>query len=88
MSYEFGDWVIYDPGYMRAIGRVAGCREHCAFVCYTQGCTAAATRFEHLRPATDAEIAEAPDGIGYHRFDATCPSRDEECCESCRAARA
>ena len=88
MSYSFGDWVVYDPGYKQEIGRVAECRETSAFVCYTQGCTAASTPLEHLRPATDAEIAKAPAGIGYHRFDATCPNRSEDACYMCKAVRA
>lgn len=87
-SYMFGDWVIYDPGYKQEIGRVTECGEHGAFVCYTQGCTAALTLLEHLRPATDAEIAGASAGIGFHRFDETCPSRVEECCYMCKAKAA
>ena len=88
MTYNFGDWVVYDPGYKREIGRVTECGERSAFVCYHQGCTAASTPLEHLRPATDAEIAQAPAGIGFHRFDTTCPKRDEECCYMCKAVRA
>ena len=88
MRYSFGDWVVYDPGYKTEIGRVTDCGFITAHVCYHQGCTAASTPLEHLRPATDAEIAKAPSGIGYHRFDAMCPKRDEECCYMCRAVRA
>lgn len=88
MRYEFGEWVVYDPGYKKEIGRVTECGECSAFVCYTQGCTAALTPLEHLRPATDEEIANAPVGIGFHRFDARCPNRDEECCYMCKAVRA
>ena len=88
MSYNFGDWVVYDPGYKQEIGRVAECRERSAFVCYDFGCTARSTPLEYLRPATDAEGARAHAGIGFHRFDATCPSRDEECCFMCRAGKA
>ena len=87
-EYGFGDWVVYDPGYKREIGRVTECGGSSAFVCYTQGCTAASTPLEHLRPATDAEVRSASTGIGFHRFDATCPSRDDECCYMCRAAKA
>lgn len=85
MSYGFGEWVMYDPGYKQEIGRVTECCESSAFVCYTQGCTAASTPLGYLRKATDVEIAKAPAGIGYHRFDATCPVRDEECCYMCKA---
>lgn len=85
MTYGFGDWVIYDPGYKQEIGRVTKCGKASAFVCYSCGCTAAATPLEYLRPATDAEIADAPTGIGFHRFDETCPSRNDECCYMCKA---
>lgn len=88
LRYGFGDWVIYDPGYKQEIGRVTECRENSAFVCYSQGCTAASTPLEYLRPANDAEIAKAGAGIGFHRFDATCPNRIEDCCSNCRAVRA
>ena len=85
MSFNFGDWVIYDPGYKQEIGRVTSCGERTAFVCYNFGCTAACTPLEYLRPATGAEIAKAPAGIGYHRFDGTCPDWLEECCSGCDA---
>jgi len=85
MRFEFGDWVVYDPGYKQEIGRVTECGELTARVCFTQGCTAAATPLEHLRSATDAEVAGAGAGIGFHRFDPTCPNRDDECCHMCRA---
>lgn len=85
MSYRFGDWVVYDPGYKQEIGRVTECREDSAFVCYSRGCTAASTPLEFLRPATPAEIGGADPEIGFRRFDEFCPSRDEECCQGCRA---
>ena len=88
MSYRFGDWVAFDPGYTVEVGRVTECHERNAFVCYTKGCTAASTPLEHLRPATAEEVRAAGPGIGFHRFDATCPERDERYCGACRAARA
>ena len=87
MSYKFGDWVVYDPGYKREIGRVTECGETSAFVCYSCGCTAASTPLEHLRLATDAEVVNASAGIGFHRFDEFCPSRNEDCCYGCRAKK-
>ena len=87
MNYGFGDWVVYDPGYKQEIGRVTECGDANAWVCYSTGCTAASTPLDCLRPATDKEIAQAPNGIGFHRFDRFCPSRDEECCFMCRAER-
>lgn len=87
MMFEFGDWVVYDPGYKQEIGRVTECGFRTAHVCYHTGCTAASTLVEYLRPATDAEIAKANPAIGYHRFDATCPSRDDEYCYMCKAVK-
>ena len=84
MIYKFGDWVIYDNGYKHEIGRVTMCMETEAFVCYTLGCTAACTPLECLRPATDDEIAQVPDGIGFHRFDAECPEFEDYLCHTCR----
>lgn len=87
MMYEFGDWVVYDPGYTRQIGRVTEVRGNSAFVCYSHGCTAASTPLEYLRKATDAEIAIADSDIGYNRFGDSCPSWDEDACVGCRAGK-
>lgn len=72
-TFNFGDWVIYDPGYKQEIGRVTLDLDKRAYVCYDMGCTAASTLKEHLRHATKEEIKAAPDGIGLHRFDSYCP---------------
>ena len=87
MVYTFGEWVVYEPGYMQQIGRVTECREGSAFVCYSTGCTAASTPLRYLRKATDAEIAEADKSIGYNRFHEYCPSWDELACVGCRARK-
>lgn len=87
MGFEFGDWVVYDPGYMQQIGRVTECRGDSAFVCYSFGCTAAATPLEYLRHASDGEIAAADKTIGFNRFHAYCPEWDEYACVGCRARR-
>jgi hypothetical protein len=87
MSYEYGDWVVYDPGYKQEVGRVTTCREGGAFVCYNLGCTAAFTPYKYLRPATPKEIAGAMPGIGFHRFDGTCPVREDDCCFGCKAVK-
>ena len=87
MSFEFGDWVVYDTGYKMEIGRVTECRDDYAFVCYHQGCTAAATPLEHLRPAKRGEIENADKSIGFHRFDESCPEREESACFMCGAKK-
>ena len=87
MRFGLGDWVVYDPGYKQEIGRVTECRENSAFVCYSQGCTAASTPLEYLRLASDDEVENADKGIGFHRFDESCPSRVEEACFMCKAVK-
>lgn len=80
----YGDFVAYDPGYKEPeIGRVTRVRGDTVFVCYSGGCTAAATPRALVRPATAAEIARAGGRLGYHRFDDTCPQHDPECCFGC-----
>ena len=86
-EYGYGDWVMYDPGYTKQIGRVTKCIEGKAFVCYSMGCTAAATPLEYLRPATEDEILVADKSIGFNRFHEFCPSKDDLACPDCRAAK-
>ena len=77
-TYSFGDWVVYDPGYKEPeIGRVTEDKGQFARVCYHMGCTAASTDKRYLRPATEAEMLEAPGGIGFHRFDTWCPIAED-----------
>lgn len=77
-TYKFGDWVVYDTGYKAPeIGRVTEDKVDSVFVCYHAGCTASSTYKCSLRRATEAEISAAPNGIGYHRFDMSCPVAKE-----------
>lgn len=77
-NYNFGNWVVYDPGFKTPeIGRVTEDKGNSVFVCYSIGYTAASTYKVSLRRATEAEILEAPEGIGYHRFDNWCPNAKE-----------
>lgn len=84
-DFKFGDWVMYDPGYVTQVGRVASVSGDNVYVCYHNGCTASNTPADLLRPATDAEVANASAGIGFHRFDEYCPKRMEDVCYMCRA---
>lgn len=85
--FKFGDWVVYDPGYKRELGRVLRVSKNgeFAYVCYSEGCTAAATRISDLKPY-DLRTCEFEVNlnIGYHRFDAQCPDYDPECCFDCK----
>ena len=83
-EYGYGDYVAYDPGYREPeIGRVTRARGDVVFVCYSDGCTAAATPRAYVRPATAAETARASERLGYHRFDDACPQYDPRCCFGC-----
>ena len=87
MKFKFGDWVIYNPGYKSEIGRVTECHGDRAHVCYHEGCTAACTPIEFLRLASEDEMASASSMIGYHRFDKTCPDRNDDYCSMCKAKK-
>ena len=86
LEYAFGDYVMYDPGYMEPeIGRVAGYAGNGGvFVCYHEGCTAACTPSRYLRPATPEETEKARPGLGNHRFDARCDA-EGTCPTPCHA---
>lgn len=84
--FDMGDYVVYKGTGSYQLGRVASYsnfdREN-IFVCYHEGCTAAATKIADLRPATVAEQARAVQegrSFGYHRFDVSCPDYTPEHC--------
>lgn len=88
--FDVGDYVVYKGTGSYQLGRVASYsnfdREK-IFVCYHEGCTAAATKIADLRPATVTEQARAvQEGriFGHHRFDVSCPEyTPERCCTFC-----
>ena len=88
--FDVGDYVVCKGTGSYRLGRVASYgdfdREN-IFVCYREGCTAAAARIAGLRPATVTEQARAvQEGRlpGYHRFDVSCPDcTSERCCAFC-----
>ena len=88
--FDVGDYVVYEKTGSYRLGRVASYgnfdREN-IFVCYHEGCTAAAAKIADLRPATVAEQARAvQEGriFGHHRFDVSCPDyTPERCCTFC-----
>lgn len=84
--FDVGDYVVCGKTGSYRLGRVASYssldREK-VFVCYHEGCTAAAAKIADLRPATAAEQARAvQEGriFGHHRFDASCPDYTPERC--------
>lgn len=87
-TFEFGDYVAYEPGYGEAqIGRVTeDAGNEFLLVCFHDGCTAAYAPREKLRHATDEEIEAASPDIGFHRFDESCPDYDRDACFMCEHA--
>lgn len=83
--FEFGEYVVYEPGQgSTELGRVAkDLGTDTVFVCFHEGCTAAATPRQMLRHATDAEIATSDANFGFHRFDDECPEYDPDACFMC-----
>lgn len=84
--FDLGDYVVCKGTGSYQLGRVASYsnfdREK-IFVCYHEGCTAAAAKIADLRPATVTEQARAvQEGklFGYHRFDVSCPDYTPERC--------
>ena len=85
-EFRRGDWVIYDPGYKREIGRVWDMRGDTCFVCYHHGCTPAATPILFLTahdPVRDFDLVR-DESIGFHRFDSECPEYQPEVCCGCK----
>ena len=87
-SAVFGQYVMYVPGYKEPeVGRMVSLTRDgkAAYVCYHEGCTAAATPLSMLRSATPEEIDAASPHLGYHRFDTHCPDYTPDVCSCCEA---
>lgn len=81
---KHGDWVVYDNGYKREIGRVTSITSdgESVFVCYSHGCTAARTSMKHLHEYDkfiDTDVKPDKE-IGFNRFADSCPDYDYDCC--------
>lgn len=79
-GFKKGDYVIcVDANGDGDYGRVASVRADKVFVCFTTGCTTAACVPSDLSAvAPRAWMLATP--FGHHRFDASCPEYDPECC--------
>lgn len=82
-DFKYGDYVAYNPGYTKEVGRFVRDTSNGCAVCYHDGCTSANTPLQYLRLATREEIEKASRGIGYHRFDVQCPDYNPDCCYGC-----
>lgn len=88
--FDVGGYVVckgtgpYRPGRVASYGDFD--REK-VFVCFNEGCAAAAAKIADLRPATVTEQARAVrEGriFGHRRFDVSCPDcTPERCCAFC-----
>ena len=90
-SYKFGEYVAYDCDYdprRTEIGRVVHDNHDGTYsVCYHTGCTPQKTPTRYLRRATESEIRQAPEHLGYKRFDKACEEYDPEVCFGCHGRR-
>lgn len=81
MKFEFGDYVIYDPGYKDPeLGRVIEQVYDDVFICFDAGCTSKCTPLKYVRPATNDEVARNEIHFGFHRFDDHCPEFNPDIC--------
>ena len=80
--FKRGDYVMYEPGYKSELGRVTSTNIQTgnAFVCFTEGCTAACTSMVDLRLAAPEEVEANTVRFGYHRFDGSCPDYSDVIC--------
>ena len=80
--FKRGDYVMYEPGYKWKLGRVTSTNVQTgnAFVCFTEGCTAACTSMKDLRLATPEEVKANTVRFGFNRFDASCPEYSKAIC--------
>ena len=86
--FEFGDYVEYQPGYLAEpeLGRVTeDPGKHVVFVCYHDGCTAAASPRKFLTKVSEehARASKKFRKFGFNRFDAVCEKYDPDACFGC-----
>lgn len=80
-GFAKGDYVkfvgMFGDGGCGRVASVGG--NGLVFVCFTAGCTAEACDPICLKPVKPSKrMLETP--FGHHRFDASCPEYDPECC--------
>ncbi len=78
-----GDYVEYTDGNGdRNLGRVASVRGDIVFVCFHDGCTAAACDVDSLEVVEPTPETLERVHFGHHRFDDECPDYCEDICKA------
>ena len=66
-AFHVGQYVVYRNGDKYELGRIASLKQQCAFVCYHEGETAAATPYHTIHPLFNAHTIKSTT-LGGDRF--------------------
>ena len=66
-AFHVGQYVVYRNGEKYELGRIASLKQQCAFVCYHEGETAAATPYDTIHPLVNAYMIKSTT-LGGDRF--------------------
>ena len=66
-EFHVGQYVVYRNGAKYALGRITSLKQQCAFVCYHEGETAAATPYHTIHPLVNAYTIKSTT-LGGDRF--------------------
>lgn len=66
-AFYVGQYVVYRNGEKYELGRIASLKQQCAFVCYHEGETAAATPYHTIHPLFNAHTIKSTT-LGGDRF--------------------
>lgn len=66
-AFYVGQYVVYRNGEKYELGRIASLKQQCAFVCYHEGETAAATPYHTIHPLFNAHTIKSTT-LGGERF--------------------
>ena len=63
-EFHVGQYVVYRNGEKYELGRIASLKQQCAFVCYHEGETAAATPYHTIHPLKNAYTIKSTTLVG------------------------
>ena len=66
-AFYVGQYVVYRNGDTYELGRITSLKQQCAFVCYHEGETAAATPYSTIHPLVNAHTSKSTT-LGGERF--------------------
>ena len=69
-AFHVGQYVVYRNRDKYELGRITSLKQQCAFVCYHEGETAAATPYDTIHPLVNAYTIKSTT-LGGGRFDET-----------------